>query len=148
LEVLAALANQHDCLLVHVPGRVGLVLDHETLQRGHVLLEHGAAYLLHSCDRLGSKGFGLVFVVSFEEEELVDLFELRDASEEGLCDVVGVNLAKRQRRFLVFLLQMGPDGRLGPDVQERQASQHAEVDGSRQDGRLDWNEVDAQGLER
>ena len=32
-EVLTLLANQHDCLVVHVPGRVGLVLDHETLQR-------------------------------------------------------------------------------------------------------------------
>ena len=43
-----------------------------------MLLEDCAADLFDCYDGLGSKGLGLVFVVSLEEEELVDLFELGD----------------------------------------------------------------------
>ncbi|KAL2259188.1 hypothetical protein VTK26DRAFT_7232 [Humicola hyalothermophila] len=110
--------------------------------------EHQLADLVDPDVRLGREARGDAAHVALYHEQLVQLVELGHEPAKHQRDVVGQDLAQRERRLPVLLVQHRPDGRLVPDVEQRDAAQRVHVDGARQHRRLGGNQVDGQVLER
>ena len=147
-ELLPALANLQDGLLIRIPGAVGHVLDHEALQRRHMLLEDQVPYLRDGHVRLGREALRLVLGVSLEHEKLLDLLQLGCEGQKLDRHIVRVDLAQGQRGFPILFLQQGPDRSLCADVQEREALEDLEVHRPGEHGSLDGYQVDAERLQR